>query len=37
MMYTAESSFGDIDDNDILDLGCGCAVLSCAAVMMGAR
>lgn len=37
MLYTAESSFGDIDEKDVLDLGCGCAVLSIASVMMGAK
>lgn len=37
MIFTAESSFGDIDDKDCLDLGCGCAVLSIACVMLGAR
>jgi len=37
MIYTAESSFGDIDEKDVLDLGCGCAILSCASVMMGAK
>lgn len=36
MIFTAESSFGDIDDKDCLDLGCGCAVLSIACVMLGA-
>jgi predicted RNA methylase len=37
MIYTAQSSFGDIEDKDVLDLGCGCAVLSIASVMMGAK
>ena len=37
MLYTAESSFGDIDEKDVLDLGCGCAILSIASVMMGAK
>ncbi|SCV68702.1 BQ2448_823 [Microbotryum intermedium] len=36
MLYTAESQFGDLDDKHVLDLGCGCAVLSIGAVMLGA-
>ncbi|KAI5481059.1 methyltransferase like 5 [Pseudohyphozyma bogoriensis] len=37
MIFNAESGFGDIDEKDILDLGCGCAVLSIACVMLGAN
>lgn len=37
MIYTAATSFDDIDERDILDLGCGCAILSIASVMMGAK
>ncbi|GAA5980456.1 hypothetical protein JCM10908_001659 [Rhodotorula pacifica] len=36
MIYTAATSFDDIDERDVLDLGCGCAILSIACVMMGA-
>ncbi|GAA5892548.1 hypothetical protein JCM6882_005644 [Rhodosporidiobolus microsporus] len=36
MIYTAASSFDDLDEKDVLDLGCGCAILSIASVMMGA-
>lgn len=37
MIYTAATSFDDVDERDILDLGCGCAILSIACVMMGAK
>ncbi|GAA6011783.1 hypothetical protein JCM8202_004149 [Rhodotorula sphaerocarpa] len=37
MIYTAATSFDDIDERDVLDLGCGCAILSIACVMMGAH
>lgn len=37
MIYTASQSFDDIEGKDVLDLGCGCAVLSIACVMMGAK
>lgn len=36
LLFSAESSFGDIDDKRVLDLGCGCCVLSIGAVMLGA-
>ncbi|GAA5983290.1 hypothetical protein JCM11641_002251 [Rhodosporidiobolus odoratus] len=36
MIFTAATQFDDIDEKDVLDLGCGCAVLSIASVMMGA-
>ncbi|KDE06064.1 hypothetical protein MVLG_03616 [Microbotryum lychnidis-dioicae p1A1 Lamole] len=36
MLYTAESQFADLNDKHVLDLGCGCAVLSIGAVMLGA-
>ncbi|KAI7825557.1 S-adenosyl-L-methionine-dependent methyltransferase [Kickxella alabastrina] len=36
ILYTAESSYGDIDGKAVVDLGCGCAMLSVAAAMMGA-
>lgn len=37
VLYTAETSFGDIDEKAVVDLGCGCGVLSLAACMMGAN
>ncbi|KAJ2779043.1 hypothetical protein GGI15_003999 [Coemansia interrupta] len=37
ILYTAESSFGDIDGKSVVDLGCGCGMLSIAAAMMGAK
>ncbi|GAA5896831.1 METTL5 family protein [Sporobolomyces salmoneus] len=36
MIFTAATQFDDIEDKIILDLGCGCAVLSIACMMMGA-
>ncbi|KAJ2719703.1 hypothetical protein GGI07_005059 [Coemansia sp. Benny D115] len=36
ILYTAESAFGDIDGKAVIDLGCGCGMLSVAAAMMGA-
>ncbi|KAK4698714.1 rRNA N6-adenosine-methyltransferase METTL5, partial [Phenoliferia sp. Uapishka_3] len=36
LLFSAEASYGDIEDKRILDLGCGCAVLSIGAVMLGA-
>ncbi|KAJ1949568.1 hypothetical protein FBU59_001087 [Linderina macrospora] len=36
ILYTAESSFGDIDGKSVVDLGCGCAMLTVAAAIMGA-
>lgn len=36
MLYTASTSFGDIEDKTVLDLGCGCGALSLAAVVLGA-
>mmetsp|Transcript_22413 Transcript_22413/g.37482 ORF Transcript_22413/g.37482 Transcript_22413/m.37482 type:complete len:210 (+) Transcript_22413:430-1059(+) len=35
MLYNAYG-FGDIEDKVVVDLGCGCGVLSIAAVLMGA-
>lgn len=37
MIFTAATQFDDIDEKIVLDLGCGCAVLSIACVMMGAE
>ncbi|KAJ1727281.1 hypothetical protein LPJ61_004653 [Coemansia biformis] len=36
VLYTAEATYGDIADKAVVDLGCGCGVLSVAAAMMGA-
>ncbi|GAA5943856.1 METTL5 family protein [Sporobolomyces koalae] len=37
MIFTAATQFDDIEDKVVLDMGCGCAVLSIACVMMGAE
>lgn len=36
MIFTAASSFSDIEDRHVLDLGCGCGILSIASAIMGA-
>jgi len=36
-LYTAESTYGDLDGKAVLDLGCGCGMLTAASVMLGAR
>ena len=36
MLFTAKS-FDEIDKRTVLDLGCGCGVLSVAAILCGAR
>ncbi|XP_052247931.1 rRNA N6-adenosine-methyltransferase METTL5-like isoform X2 [Dreissena polymorpha] len=36
MLYTIHTSFDGIKDKHVLDLGCGCGVLSIGAVMLGA-
>ncbi|XP_023329741.1 methyltransferase-like protein 5 [Eurytemora carolleeae] len=36
MIHTMASSFDDIENRSILDLGCGCGVLSIGCVMLGA-
>ncbi|KAJ1964397.1 Methyltransferase-like protein 5 [Dipsacomyces acuminosporus] len=36
IVYTAESSYGDIESKAIADLGCGCGMLSIASAIMGA-
>eukprot|EP00299_Pterocystis_sp_00344_P011123 c5134_g1_i1.p1 GENE.c5134_g1_i1~~c5134_g1_i1.p1 ORF type:complete len:227 (-),score=43.40 c5134_g1_i1:373-1053(-) len=37
IIYTAAQSFDDIEGKTVLDLGCGCGMLSIASVMMGAE
>jgi predicted RNA methylase len=37
MIYTAATTYDDIREKIIADLGCGCGMLSIAAAMMGAR
>ena len=36
MLFTAETSFGDLDGKSVCDLGCGCGMLMAASAMMGA-
>ncbi|KAI9502224.1 Methyltransferase-like protein 5 [Coemansia spiralis] len=36
ILYTAENTYGDIDGKAVVDLGCGCGMLSIAACIMGA-
>ncbi|KAI8320926.1 methyltransferase-like protein-like protein 5 [Martensiomyces pterosporus] len=36
ILYTAESSYGDIDGKAVVDLGCGCGMLTVASAIMGA-
>ena len=36
MLFTAESTYGDLDGKTVCDLGCGCGMLMAASVMMGA-
>ena len=36
MLHTMQSSFGDLEDKLVADLGCGCGVLSIGAIMLGA-
>jgi len=36
MIHTMASSFDDVEDRSILDLGCGCGMLSIGCVMLGA-
>eukprot|EP00123_Amoebidium_parasiticum_P021727 comp7262_c0_seq1/m.2967 comp7262_c0_seq1/g.2967 ORF comp7262_c0_seq1/g.2967 comp7262_c0_seq1/m.2967 type:complete len:211 (-) comp7262_c0_seq1:430-1062(-) len=35
IVYTMETSFGDISDKMVADLGCGCGVLGIGATLMG--
>lgn len=37
MLFTAHTSFDDIEGSKVLDLGCGCGVLSIAAKLCGAE
>lgn len=36
MLHTIESSYGDLRQKKVLDLGCGCSVLGIGSVLMGA-
>ncbi|XP_052813906.1 rRNA N6-adenosine-methyltransferase METTL5-like isoform X2 [Mya arenaria] len=36
MLHTIHSTYNDLEDKHVLDLGCGCGVLSIGAVMLGA-
>ncbi len=36
MLYTAEFEFGDIEDRNVIDLGCGTGMLGIAAGILGA-
>jgi predicted RNA methylase len=37
MLHTMQSTFNDLDDKLVGDLGCGCGVLAIGAVMLGAQ
>lgn len=37
MLHTIHTQYDDIEGKVILDLGCGCGILSIGAVMLGAR
>lgn len=37
MLHTMQTSFHDIEDRTVADLGCGCGVLSIGALMLGAK
>ncbi|KAJ6759426.1 hypothetical protein OIU74_025998 [Salix koriyanagi] len=37
MLYTAENSFGDVNNKIVADFGCGCGTLGAAASLMGAE
>ena len=36
VLYTADMTFGDIQDAHVVDLGCGAGVLSIGAALLGA-
>lgn len=36
MLYTIQSTFGDIEDKMVADLGCGCGTLTFGSIMLGA-
>mmetsp|Transcript_17307 Transcript_17307/g.55490 ORF Transcript_17307/g.55490 Transcript_17307/m.55490 type:complete len:181 (+) Transcript_17307:290-832(+) len=37
MLFTAQSSFGDLEDRLVLDLGCGAGMLGIGAALLGAQ
>ncbi|KAJ4708477.1 methyltransferase-like protein 5 [Melia azedarach] len=37
MLYTAETSFGDVSNKVVADFGCGCGTLGAAAALLGAE
>ncbi|XP_073155559.1 uncharacterized protein [Henckelia pumila] len=37
LLYTAENSFGDVNDKVVADFGCGCGTLGLAAALLGAK
>ncbi|XP_059090705.1 rRNA N6-adenosine-methyltransferase METTL5-like [Tigriopus californicus] len=37
MLHTMQTSFHDLEDRQVADLGCGCGVLSIGALMLGAH
>jgi putative methylase len=36
MVYTGAATFDDFEEKTVLDLGCGCGMLSIASLIMGA-
>jgi len=37
MLYTAQTSYGDIENKVVVDFGCGCGILSIGAKLLGAE
>ncbi|XP_073278310.1 uncharacterized protein [Primulina huaijiensis] len=37
LLYTADNSFGDVNDKVVADFGCGCGTLGLAAALLGAK
>ena len=35
MLHTAEAQFGDISGQSVIDLGCGCGILTIGAALLG--